>query len=179
MCDVRRGEEIGTGVDVWALGVTLYKCLFLKDLFGTPGKALRHTRWTRIMLSLESSMVFYLMHVWCFAVAGEERLGVLNFDPVKKLGPNDLPSRPSCAVHPILGHTRSEASTFDMLCDILRGYASFPYDLVRLALFLRMLAALRCYYCAKFTTRLLVALGMLIVSPFTSVATCVFACAVV
>ena len=38
MCDLRRGETIGIGVDVWALGVSLYKLLFLRDLFGTPGE---------------------------------------------------------------------------------------------------------------------------------------------
>ena len=38
MCDVRRGETIGVGVDVWALGVSLYKLLFLRDLFGVPGE---------------------------------------------------------------------------------------------------------------------------------------------
>ena len=37
-CDVRRGEIIGVGVDVWALGVSLYKLLFLRDLCGTPGE---------------------------------------------------------------------------------------------------------------------------------------------
>ena len=38
MCDLRRGETISIGVDVWALGVSLYKLLFLRDLFGTPGE---------------------------------------------------------------------------------------------------------------------------------------------
>ena len=38
MCDPRRGELIGTPVDVWALGVSLYKLLFLRDLFGTAGE---------------------------------------------------------------------------------------------------------------------------------------------
>ena len=58
MNDLRRGEPVGVAVDVWALGVALYKALFLQDLFGTPG---------------------------------EERLGVLNFDPSKKLAPHALP----------------------------------------------------------------------------------------
>ena len=38
MCDLRRGEHVGVAVDVWALGVSLYKLLFLQDLFGTPGE---------------------------------------------------------------------------------------------------------------------------------------------
>jgi hypothetical protein len=56
MCDLRRGETVGIAADVWALGVSLYKLLFLRDLFGA---------------------------------AGEERLGILNFDPAKKLTPDD------------------------------------------------------------------------------------------
>ena len=58
MCDLRRGETIGPAADVWALGVCLYKLLYLRDLFG---------------------------------VAGEERLGVLNLDPAKKLADAALP----------------------------------------------------------------------------------------
>ena len=38
MCDVRRGEPVGVKVDVWALGVSLYKMLHLKDLFGVAGE---------------------------------------------------------------------------------------------------------------------------------------------
>lgn len=38
MCDVRRGEPVGIAADVWALGITLYKLLFLRDLFGVPGE---------------------------------------------------------------------------------------------------------------------------------------------
>lgn len=38
MCDPRRGEAISIAVDVWALGVALYKVLFLCDLFGTVGE---------------------------------------------------------------------------------------------------------------------------------------------
>ena len=38
MCDVRRGEPVGPKVDVWALGVSLYKMLHLKDLFGVAGE---------------------------------------------------------------------------------------------------------------------------------------------
>ena len=39
MCDLRRGDELGPKVDVWALGVTLFKMLHLKDLFGVAGEA--------------------------------------------------------------------------------------------------------------------------------------------
>ena len=38
MCDVRRGEPVGPKMDVWALGVSLYKMLHLKDLFGVAGE---------------------------------------------------------------------------------------------------------------------------------------------
>ena len=38
MCDVRRGEPVGVKVDVWALGVSLYKMLHLQDLFGVAGE---------------------------------------------------------------------------------------------------------------------------------------------
>ena len=38
MCDPRRGETIGIAADVWALGVSLYKMLYLRDLFGTAGE---------------------------------------------------------------------------------------------------------------------------------------------
>mmetsp|Transcript_24478 Transcript_24478/g.74701 ORF Transcript_24478/g.74701 Transcript_24478/m.74701 type:complete len:829 (+) Transcript_24478:487-2973(+) len=52
MNDLRSIEEVGPKVDVWALGVSLFKLVFLRDLFG---------------------------------MAGEERLGVLNFDPDARL----------------------------------------------------------------------------------------------
>ena len=39
MCDLRRGVCCGVAVDVWALGVALYKMLFLRDLFGIAGEA--------------------------------------------------------------------------------------------------------------------------------------------
>ena len=41
MCDLRRGQTVGVAADVWALGVTLYKLLYLRDLFGTPGEERR------------------------------------------------------------------------------------------------------------------------------------------
>ena len=37
MCDLRRGHSVGPQVDIWALGVTLYKMVFLRDLF-PPGE---------------------------------------------------------------------------------------------------------------------------------------------
>lgn len=77
MCDLRRGETLGVAVDVWALGVSLYKLLFLRDLFGTPG---------------------------------EERLGILNFDPSRKLRAQVLPPTPPEAA------AREEA-----LLDLLRA----------------------------------------------------------
>ena len=77
MNDLRRGETVGVGVDVWALGVSLYKLLFMRDLFGTPG---------------------------------EERLGILNFDPAKKLAADTLPK-----------HRHPAGAAFDTLLAILRA----------------------------------------------------------
>ena len=78
MCDLRRGEPVGVAADVWALGVSLYKLLFLQDLFGTPG---------------------------------EERLGILNFDPSKRLSPAALSS---------LGATPGTAGANELLLELLR-----------------------------------------------------------
>lgn len=80
MCDLRRGETVGIAADVWALGVSLYKLLFLRDLFGA---------------------------------AGEERLGILNFDPAKKLTPDD------CAR--LRGRRAAPDEGLGVLYDVLRA----------------------------------------------------------
>jgi hypothetical protein len=38
MCDLRAAETVGPKADVWALGVSLYKLVFLRDLFGMQGE---------------------------------------------------------------------------------------------------------------------------------------------